>query len=65
MVNRPFKSISVKTVAISGRPHYAIDDDATYKTEASILADQRITIWQQVLEVKISVGSVEKIIHDH
>ncbi|XP_029650201.1 uncharacterized protein LOC115223668 [Octopus sinensis] len=48
-----------------GQPHSTIDDDTIYKMEAAILEEHRITIRQLAQEVKISVGSVEKLIHDH
>ncbi|XP_014785205.1 uncharacterized protein LOC106879959 [Octopus bimaculoides] len=56
---------SVKTAPIPGRPHSIIDDDTIHKVEIAILWDHRITIQQLAQEVKISVRSVENIIHDH
>ena len=43
-----------------------IDDDATIQQMvAAILNDRRKTVRQLAHEVKHSVGSVEKYIHDH
>ncbi|XP_014774282.1 uncharacterized protein LOC106871999 [Octopus bimaculoides] len=52
----------VETAPIPGRPRSALNDDTTHKVEAAILEDRRIR--QLTQEVKISVRSVEKIIHD-
>ena len=56
---------SVETAPIPGRSQSAIDDATIQQVEAAILDDRRITVRQLAHEVKISVGSVEKIIHDH
>ncbi|XP_014782081.1 protein GVQW3-like [Octopus bimaculoides] len=45
--------------------HSAIDEDSIHKVEAVILEDHRITIRQLAQEVKVSVGSVKNIIHNH
>ncbi|XP_071114560.1 protein GVQW3-like [Haliotis cracherodii] len=65
--HRQFKCgrTSVETAAIPGRPHSAIDEDTIYQVETAILADRHITVRQLVQDVKISIGSVEKIIHDN
>ena len=65
--HRQFKCgrTSVETAAIPGRPQSAIDEDTIRQVEAAILEDRRITVRQLAQDVKISVGSVEKIIHDH
>ena len=53
------------TVPIPGRPQSAIDDATIQQVEAAILEDRRVTVCQLAHEAKISVGSVEKNIHDH
>ena len=65
--HRQFKCgrTSVETAPIPGRPHSAIDEDTIHQVEAAILEDRCITVCQLVQNVKISVGSVEKIIRDH
>ncbi|XP_029646115.2 uncharacterized protein LOC115219953 [Octopus sinensis] len=65
--HRQFKCgwTSVETASISGRPHSTIDDDTIQKVETAILEDHCIAIRQLAQEVKISVWSVEKVIHDH
>ena len=65
--HRQFKCgrTSVETAPIPGRSQSAIDDATIQQVEAAILDDRRITVRQLAHEVKISVGSVEKIIHDH
>lgn len=65
--HRQFKCgrTSVETAPIPGRPQSAIDEDTIRQVEAAILDDRRITVRQLAEDVKISVGSVEKIIHDH
>ncbi|XP_029639742.1 protein GVQW3-like [Octopus sinensis] len=55
---------SVETASILGQSHSVIDGATIHKVEAAILEDHRITIRQLAQEVKISVGSVKKIIHD-
>ncbi|XP_014767990.1 protein GVQW3-like [Octopus bimaculoides] len=63
---RQFKygGTSVEISPIRRRPHSAIDSDTVYKVEATILEDCRITFRQLAQELKITVGTVEKIIHD-
>ncbi|XP_029634904.1 uncharacterized protein LOC115210442 [Octopus sinensis] len=56
---------SVETAPIPRRIDSAIVDDIIHKVEATILEDHRITIRQLGQEVRIRIGSVEKIIHDH
>lgn len=56
---------SVEMVPIPGRPQSAIDKDTIQQGETTILEDCCITVHQLALDVKISVGSVDKIIHDH
>jgi histone-lysine N-methyltransferase SETMAR len=65
--NRQFKCgrVSVEAAPIPGRPQSAIDEDSIRQVEAAILEDRRITVRQLAQDVKISVGSVEKVIHDH
>ncbi|XP_029648851.1 protein GVQW3-like [Octopus sinensis] len=65
--HRQFKCgrTSVKIAPIPGWPYSDIDDNTIHKVEAAILEDCGITIQQLAREVKINVGSMEKIIHDH
>ncbi|XP_029651438.1 protein GVQW3-like [Octopus sinensis] len=65
--NRQFKCgrTSVETAAIHGRQHPATDVNTIHKMVVATLEDHRITIRQLAQEVKISVGSVGKIIYDH
>ena len=56
---------SVETVPIPGHPLSAFDDATIQQIETAILEDHRITEHQLVHEVKISMGSMEKIIYDH
>lgn len=65
--HRQFKCgrTSVETAPIPGRPQSVIDEDTIRQVETAILEDRRITVRQQARNVKISVVSVDKIIHDH
>lgn len=65
--HRQFKCgrTSVETAPIPGRSLSAIDEDTILQVEAAILEDRRITVRQLAQDVKISVGSVDIIIHDH
>uniref|UniRef100_A0A3Q2DUE6 Mos1 transposase HTH domain-containing protein n=1 Tax=Cyprinodon variegatus TaxID=28743 RepID=A0A3Q2DUE6_CYPVA len=56
---------SVETAPRPGRPSSAIDEAAVRQVEAAILEDRCITVRQIAQEVKISIGSVETIIHVH
>ena len=56
---------SVETVPIFGHPLSAIDDATIQQFETTIMEDRRVTERQLIHEVKISVVSVEKIIHGH
>ncbi|XP_063847842.1 protein GVQW3-like [Scylla paramamosain] len=56
---------SVETAPIPGRPQSAINEDTIRQVEAAILEDRRITVHQLAQDVKINVGSVDKILHDH
>ncbi|XP_014784335.1 uncharacterized protein LOC106879307 [Octopus bimaculoides] len=56
---------SVETAPIPGQPYSTIVDDTIHKVEAAILEDHCLTIQQLAQEVKISVGSVEKIINHY
>lgn len=56
---------SVATAPIPGWPQSAIDEDTIRQIKAAILEDHHITLRQLAQDVKICVGSVEKIIHDH
>ena len=58
---------SVETVQISGRPPSAIDGVmcTIQQVGVAILDDRRVTVRQLTHEVKVSVGSTEKIIHYH
>lgn len=65
--HRQFKCgrTSVETAPIAGRPHSAIDEHTIQQVEAAILENRRVTVRDLAQNVKISVGSVEKIIQDH
>ena len=56
---------SVERVPIPGHPLSAIDDATIQQIETAILKDCQVTERQLVYEVKISLGSVEKIMYDH
>lgn len=56
---------SVETAPIPGRPQSAIDEDTIHQVEIAILEDRSITVRQLAQVAKISVGSVDKILHDH
>ena len=52
-------------VPIPVHPLSAVDNSTIQQIETAILEDRHVTGHQLVHEVKISVGSVEKIIYDH
>lgn len=54
----------METAPIPGRPQSDIDDD-TIQVETAILEDHRISVRHLDQVAKISVGSVDKIIHYH
>ena len=56
--------ISVEMVPIPWRPQSAIDDATIQQIETAIMEDHRVTVHQLAHEVKISVGNMEKILHD-
>ncbi|XP_037781933.1 uncharacterized protein LOC119578419 [Penaeus monodon] len=56
---------SVEMAPISGITQPAIDEDTIHPVETAILEDHRSTVRHLAQYVKISVRSVDKIIHDH
>ncbi|XP_069971436.1 protein GVQW3-like [Penaeus vannamei] len=53
----------METAPLPGRPQSAIDEDTSHQVETVILED--LIVCQLTQDVKISVGSVDKIIHNH
>ena len=56
---------SVTMALTPGPPQSAIDEDTIRQMEAAILEDCCITVHQLAQDIKISVGSVEKVIPEH
>ena len=56
---------SVESELIPGRLHSFADEGTIEKMEPLVMEDRMISVRQLAEEVKISVGSVEKILHDH
>lgn len=51
--------------SIPGGPESAIVEYTTYQVETATVGDHRITVLQLTQGVKIGIGPVGKIIHDH
>lgn len=51
--------------SIPGGPQSAIVEDTIYQVETATVGDHRITVLQLAQDVKIGIGPVVKIIHDH
>lgn len=47
------------------RPQSATDEDTAHQVETATLEGRRFTVRQLAQDVKISIGSVDRIIHDH
>ncbi|GFR80728.1 transposase [Elysia marginata] len=64
---RKFKSgfLSVMDEHREGRPPSVLTEKNVSTVEKLIMQDRRITVKQLAFETKISIGSVETILHDH
>ncbi|RUS68398.1 hypothetical protein EGW08_023840 [Elysia chlorotica] len=64
---RKFKSgfLSVMDEPREGRPTSVVTEKNVSTVEGLVKQDRRITVKQLASETRISVGSVEKILHDH
>ncbi|RUS70844.1 hypothetical protein EGW08_021391 [Elysia chlorotica] len=64
---RKFKSgfLSVMDEPREGRPTSVVTEKNVSTVEGLVKQDRRITVKQLASETRISVGAVEKILHDH
>ena len=64
---KKFKSgfLSVMDVPREGRPSSVVTEKNVSTVEKLVKQDRRVIVKQLAIETRISVGSVEKILHDH
>ena len=64
---RKFKSgfLSIHDSPREGRPNFDVTEDSVCQVKTLVLEDRRITVKQLAAITKMSVGSIETILHDH
>ena len=64
---RKFKSgfISIHDSPREGRPNFVVTEDSVCQVKTLVLKDRRVTVKQLGAVIKMSVGSIETILHDH
>ena len=64
---RKFKSgfLSIHDSAREGRPNFVVAEDSVCQVKTLVLEDRRVTVKQLAVITKMSVGSIETILHDH
>ena len=64
---RKFKSgfLSIYDSPREGRPNFVVTEDSVCQVKTLVLEDWRITVKQLAAITKMSVGSIETILHDH
>ena len=62
-----FKSgfLSIHDSPREGRPNFFVTEDSIYQVKTLLLEDRQVTVKQLASITKISVGSIETILHDH
>ena len=48
-----------------GRPNFVVTEDSVCQVKTLVLEDRRVTVKQLAAITKISLGSIETILHDH
>ena len=64
---RNFKSdfLSIHDSPRKGRPNFVVTEDSVCQVKTLVLEDRRVTVKQLAAITKMSVGSIETILHDH
>ena len=64
---RKFKSgfLSIHDSPREGRPNFVVTEDSVCQVKTLVLEDRRVTVRQLAAITKMSVGSIETILHDH
>ena len=64
---RKFKSgfLSIHNSPREGRPNFVVTEDSVCQVQTLVLKDRRVTVEQLAVITKMSVGSIETILHDH
>ena len=64
---RKFKSdfLSIHDSPREGRPNFVVTEDSVCQVKTLVLEDRRVTVIQLAAIIKMSVGSIETILHDH
>ena len=64
---RNFKSdfLSIHDSPRKGRPNFVVTEDSVCQVKTLVLEDWRVTVKQLAAITKMSVGSIETILHDH
>ena len=64
---RKFKSgfLSIHDSPREGRPNFVVTEDSVCQVKTLVLEDRRVTVKQLAAITKMSVGSIETILHDH
>ena len=64
---RKFKSgfLSIHDSPLEGRPNFVVTEDSVCQVKTPVLEDRRLTVKQLAAITKMSVGSIETILHDH
>ena len=64
---RKFKSgfLSIHDSPPEGRPNFFVTEDSVYQVKTPVLEDRRVTVEQLAAITKMSVGSIETILHNH
>ena len=64
---RKFKSgfLSIHDSPREGRPNFVVTEDSVCQVKTLVLEDWRVTVKQLAAITKMSVGSIETILHDH
>ena len=64
---REFKSgfLSIHDSPREGRPNFVVTEDSVCQVKTLVMEDRRVTVKQLAAITKMSVGSIETILHDH
>ena len=57
--------LSIQNSPQEGRPNFVVTEDSVCQVKTLVLEDWRITVKQLAAITKMSVGSIETILHDH
>ena len=64
---RKFKSgfLSIHDIPRGGRPNFLVTEDSVCQVKTLVLEDRRVTVQQIAAITKMSVGSIETILHNY